>query len=73
MFELTCQVAAPGPPPPEFVALLQALQGNEPATDRWFGVMAGTVEPDVFFAPDNIAAIMTAAAAAAAEPHAAVS
>jgi 2-polyprenyl-6-methoxyphenol hydroxylase-like FAD-dependent oxidoreductase len=69
MFELTCQVAAPGPPPPEFVALLQALQGNEPATDRWFGVMAGTVEPDVFFAPDSIAAIM----AAAAESHAAVS
>jgi hypothetical protein len=37
---------------------LQALVGNEPATDMWFGVLAGTVHPDEFFAPDNVARIM---------------
>jgi flavin-dependent dehydrogenase len=58
MFELTCQIASPGPPPPELLALLQALVGNEPATDMWFGVLAGTVHPDEFFAPDNVARIM---------------
>jgi flavin-dependent dehydrogenase len=69
MFELTCQIASPGPPPPDLVALLQALQGNQPATDQWFGVLAGTVAPERFFTPENVAAIMEAAA----EPRAVVS
>jgi 2-polyprenyl-6-methoxyphenol hydroxylase-like FAD-dependent oxidoreductase len=65
MFELTCQIASPGPPPPELVALLQALVDNEAATDMWFGVLAGSVHPDDFFAADNIGRIMGKAEATA--------
>ena len=61
MFDLTVQIASPGPPPDELVSVLMALVGNEAATDQWFGVLAGSVHPDAFFAPENIAAIMEAA------------
>jgi 2-polyprenyl-6-methoxyphenol hydroxylase-like FAD-dependent oxidoreductase len=60
MFELTCTFAS-GPPSPEVQALLRALEGNPRATDQFFGMLAGTVHPDAFFAPDNVAAIMEAA------------
>lgn len=62
MLDFTCMVATPGPFPPEMIALFHAMEGNEEATDRWFGVMAGTVLPAEFLAPDNIAAIFAAAA-----------
>jgi 2-polyprenyl-6-methoxyphenol hydroxylase-like FAD-dependent oxidoreductase len=62
MLDLTCTVAAPGPFPPEMVALLKAMDGNTEATDRWFGVLAGTVHPAEFMAPENLSAIFAAAA-----------
>jgi hypothetical protein len=34
--------------------LFGALQGNQPATHRLFGVLGGTVSLSEFFAPDNI-------------------
>jgi 2-polyprenyl-6-methoxyphenol hydroxylase-like FAD-dependent oxidoreductase len=61
MFELTCQFASMAPPSPETVELLGSLAGNQPATDRYFGMLAGTVAVDDFFAPDHVAGILTAA------------
>ena len=63
MFELTCTIATPGPPEPDFAGLLFALAGNQPATDEFFGVMAATVVPEAFFTPDNVASIMESASA----------
>ena len=65
MFELTCGIAAMTPPSPEEVALLSALAGDRGARDRYFGVLAGTVPPEAFFAPESIGAIMAGAGAPA--------
>jgi 2-polyprenyl-6-methoxyphenol hydroxylase-like FAD-dependent oxidoreductase len=61
IYELTLERAGQEPPPPEFVQLLLALPGNQEQTNRFFGVDAGTVRPQDFFAPENIGAIMAAA------------
>jgi 2-polyprenyl-6-methoxyphenol hydroxylase-like FAD-dependent oxidoreductase len=61
MFRLTCDIASE-PPPPEILRLVRAMVGNQPATDRYFGMLAGTVDVDDFFADDHIAAIFAAAA-----------
>jgi flavin-dependent dehydrogenase len=61
MFELTCQLAAMEPPPPEMQALLGAVNGNQEAMDDFASVMAGTLEPPAFFSPDNIGRIMAQA------------
>ncbi len=58
MFELTCQLAAMEPPPPEMQALLGAVNGNQEAMDGFVSVMAGTLEPPAFFSPENIGRIM---------------
>src|SRR5690606_19310690 len=50
MFELTSQFASPEPPPPELLGVLRGLEGDDEATDQWFGVLAATVHPDDFFA-----------------------
>lgn len=65
MFELTCGIAAMTPPSPEEMALLSALAGDRVARDRYFGVLAGTVPPEAFFAPESIASIMAVAGATA--------
>jgi hypothetical protein len=36
------------------------LRENEEEAGRFFGVIAGTVRPDEFFAPDNLARIVGA-------------
>jgi flavin-dependent dehydrogenase len=54
MYELTCQRAALEPPAPEMSHLLAALQGNQADTDRFIGVIAGTIPIAEFFAPGNI-------------------
>jgi flavin-dependent dehydrogenase len=61
MYELTCQLAAMEPPPPEMRALLGALHGNQEATDDFVSVMAGTLSPPEFFDPDNVGRIMAQA------------
>jgi len=57
-YELTCQLAAHEPMPPEQQQLFMALQGNQADTDRFFGIIADTVSSQEFFAPENIERIM---------------
>lgn len=61
MYEYTCQLATLELPPPELQALFAALQGNQEQTDRFMGTLAGTVSSPEFFAPENVARIMSAA------------
>lgn len=60
MYELICQMASMEPPPPDMMALFAAMQGNQKAINRFFGVLDGTVSVPEFFAPDNVAAILAA-------------
>jgi hypothetical protein len=48
-------------PPPEMQALFAALSVNPEQTNRFFGVLDGTVSVPEFFAPENVARIMAAA------------
>lgn len=64
LFDATCQFAALQPPPPEMQQLMAALAGNQPAADQFFGTIIGTVPLAEFYAPENIARIMSTAAAA---------
>jgi 2-polyprenyl-6-methoxyphenol hydroxylase-like FAD-dependent oxidoreductase len=58
MYELTSEFASLSPPPPEMLALLSVLQGNQPAIDDFVSVIAGTVAPADFFAPSNVEAVL---------------
>jgi 2-polyprenyl-6-methoxyphenol hydroxylase-like FAD-dependent oxidoreductase len=60
LYELTYELASLASPPPEQQALFGALRENEEEASRFFGVIAGTVRPDAFFAPDNLARIVGA-------------
>ena len=62
MFEHNTQLAMLEPPPPEMVALLNALRGNSFDIDRFLGTVAGTVSLTEFFSPENIGRIMERAA-----------
>ena len=59
--ELTAQLAALEPPPPEMQQLLVALIGNQAQTDRFFGALTGTVPIPEFMSPANLGSIMAAA------------
>jgi flavin-dependent dehydrogenase len=61
MYEFTSQLASLAPPPPEMQQLFGALRENQPDTDRFVGVLAGTVAVPEFFAPDNLGRIVGAA------------
>ena len=61
LYQLNCR-AARLQPSPEQMQLLAALRGNQEDTNRYFGVIAGTVPVQEFFAPENIERIMQAAA-----------
>lgn len=65
MFEFTCQVAAPGPPPPEMLALLGAVAGSAEDSAAFTRMWAGVVPVPTFFAPENVGRIMAGAAAPA--------
>lgn len=60
LYELTCEFASLAPPTAEQQALFAALRTNEEDTRRFFGVVAGTVRADEFFAPANLARIVGA-------------
>ena len=62
MYEFTCQLAMLAPPPPEMQQLLGAIHGNQQAMDGFVRMNAGTISPAEFFAPDNVRAIVAAAA-----------
>ena len=57
-YELTTQLAALAPPPPEVAQLLQALQYDDEQRSRFFGVLAHTVPVPEFFSPENVQAIL---------------
>ncbi len=67
IYEFTCQLATLEPPPPDLQQLLAATVGNPEAMDGFAGVNAGTISPAVFFAPENVNAILAAAQARAAQ------
>jgi 2-polyprenyl-6-methoxyphenol hydroxylase-like FAD-dependent oxidoreductase len=60
LYELTYDLASLTPPPPAQQALFAALRENEHEAGRFFGVIAGTVRPDEFFAPENVGRIVGA-------------
>lgn len=60
MYEMTWQLARLQPPPPEMQALFAALYGNQRQTNRFFGLMAGSVSIPEFYSPENIEQIMNA-------------
>src|SRR5262245_31515581 len=61
LYELTYEFASLTAPTAEQQALFGALRTNQEDTNRFFGVVAGTVRPDEFFAPENIGRIVGAA------------
>jgi flavin-dependent dehydrogenase len=54
MYELTTQLASFAPPAPEHLAVLAALRGNQTWTDRFFGVLTGSIPVPEFFSPLNL-------------------
>jgi flavin-dependent dehydrogenase len=58
LYELTYEFASLAPPTAEQQALFGALRTSTEDTNRFFGVVAGTVRPDEFFAPENIGRIV---------------
>jgi 2-polyprenyl-6-methoxyphenol hydroxylase-like FAD-dependent oxidoreductase len=58
MYEFTCQLASLEPPPPEMREFFAAIHGRPKAMDDFVRMNAGTISPAMFFAPDNIAAIL---------------
>ncbi|WP_448628304.1 FAD-dependent oxidoreductase [Geodermatophilus sp. URMC 64] len=64
MYEFTTGLASMAPPPPEQAQLLFAAQGNQEAMDGFASVIAGTLSPAEYFAPDNVGRILGAVSAA---------
>jgi flavin-dependent dehydrogenase len=61
-FELTTQLAALEPPPPEVQQLLSALRDNPEQRSRFFGVLSHSVPVQEFFAPENVQKIVSGGA-----------
>ncbi len=64
LYAFTCQLASLEPAPPEMQRLLGALRGNQADTDRFFGVLAGSVPVAEFYGEENVRRIIAAADAA---------
>jgi 2-polyprenyl-6-methoxyphenol hydroxylase-like FAD-dependent oxidoreductase len=62
MYEFTADLATLEPPPPEMQALLGAMVGNPAAMDGFVSAYAGSISPADFFTPENVGAILAAAA-----------
>ena len=61
-YDFTMQLASLEPPPPEMQQLFGALRGNQPDTDRFFGLIAGSTSIPEFMAPENMQRIIAASA-----------
>ncbi|MFI6094973.1 NAD(P)/FAD-dependent oxidoreductase [Lentzea sp. NPDC051213] len=59
IYEFATQLAAMEPPPPEMRHLFAAIEGDQDAMDDFVSITAGTLSPEEFFAPANIARLMT--------------
>jgi 2-polyprenyl-6-methoxyphenol hydroxylase-like FAD-dependent oxidoreductase len=64
IYDFTTELATLAPPPPEVGQLLGAVAGQPWAMDMFAGVVAGTVSPAEFFAPETIGRILGAVPAA---------
>jgi flavin-dependent dehydrogenase len=62
MYEFTTRLATLAPPPEETARLLASAHGDRDAMDRFASVIAGTVPPHSFFAPDDAARLIDAVA-----------
>lgn len=60
LYAFTNQLGALGPIDAQMQQLFAALVDNQQQTNRFFGVLAGTVAVQEFFAPDNVNAILAA-------------
>jgi 2-polyprenyl-6-methoxyphenol hydroxylase-like FAD-dependent oxidoreductase len=58
LFRYTIEQARYEPLDPLKTLLLQALQNNETARNRFFGVLAGSVDPEEFSSPANVAGLL---------------
>jgi 2-polyprenyl-6-methoxyphenol hydroxylase-like FAD-dependent oxidoreductase len=54
MYELTTRLATLAPMPAPQLAVMRALAGNQAQTERFFGVMTGSVSIAEFFSPANL-------------------
>ena len=57
LYELNAQFAALEPPTPELQRLVAALASNQRDTDRFIGVVSGSLPVAEFFSPGNLARI----------------
>lgn len=62
--DLTTQLAAMEPPPPEMVALLAAIAADPAESTRYIGALQGSTPIGEYLAPDNIERIMANASPA---------
>jgi 2-polyprenyl-6-methoxyphenol hydroxylase-like FAD-dependent oxidoreductase len=62
MYDFTCQLATLEPPPPEQRPLFAAIHSRQASMDEFARMNAGTISPAKFFAPENVARLMAAAA-----------
>jgi 2-polyprenyl-6-methoxyphenol hydroxylase-like FAD-dependent oxidoreductase len=58
MYEFTTELAALAPPPPEARALFAAVAERPGETDRFLGVLTGSVPMDGYFAPRNLLRVL---------------
>lgn len=58
MFELINEMISGEPPSEDFIAVLEALPGNQRQVDRFIGVMLGTVRVGDFYSEENMASII---------------
>jgi flavin-dependent dehydrogenase len=58
--DLTIQLAAMEPPPPEMVALLAAIAADPAETTRYLGALQGSTPIAEYLAPENVERIMGA-------------
>ena len=58
LYELALRQLDFGPPPPEQVMLMGALQGNQEDTDRFLGLNSGVTPIAEFMAPENLGRII---------------
>jgi 2-polyprenyl-6-methoxyphenol hydroxylase-like FAD-dependent oxidoreductase len=63
IYDFTTQMATLEAPPPDMQRLLAAVSGNQAAMDAFVSVVAGTLSPAEFFAPENVSRILEVAAA----------
>jgi flavin-dependent dehydrogenase len=58
MYDLSCSLASLEPPPPETLALYEALRTNPVDRNRFFGTLGGAVPPSEYYAQENLQRII---------------